>query len=186
MQGSRQIFLILAWKRGPINRAMDSTQLKAIQTLVGTLVGLDATRGDQLTVEALPFDGNLVTDLAPEAAPAAKKPESPFSMEALKKNPTMLYGTGAAVVAILLVGFLAFGRKKRGEPIPVQAALPAATTPAIVSAANAPEAVAAAAKLPALLPSKSESLLNQLQETGRKDPEAWAGVVRGWLAEEGK
>lgn len=165
----------------------DPDKMKAIQTLVGTLVGLDSTRGDQLTVEALPFDGNLIADLAPETTPATKKPEPPFSMESLKKNPTMLYGTGAAVVAILLVGFLAFGRKKRGEPIPVQAVLPAAVSPAMVSAAAAAsDAVAASAKLPALMPSKSESLLNQLQETGRKDPEAWAGVVRGWLAEEGK
>jgi flagellar M-ring protein FliF len=163
----------------------DPDKMKAIQTLVGTLVGLDSTRGDQLTVEALPFDGNLVADLAPETVPAAKKPESPFSMESLKKNPTMLYGTGAAVVAILLVGFLAFGRKKRGEPIPVQVALPAAAPPAMVSS-GAPDVVSAPAKMAALMPSKSESLLNQLHETGRKDPEAWAGVVRGWLAEEGK
>jgi len=163
----------------------DPDKLKAIQTLVGTLVGLDSTRGDQLTVEALPFDGNLTADLAPETAPVAKKPEPPFSIESLKKNPTMLYGTGAAVVAVLLVGFLAFGRKKRGVPIPVQTALPVAATPAIVSG-GAPDAVSAPAKMAALMPSKSESLLNQLQETGRKDPEAWAGVVRGWLAEEGK
>jgi flagellar M-ring protein FliF len=163
----------------------DPDKLKAIQTLVGTLVGLDTTRGDQLTVEALPFDGSLTPDLAPEAAPVAKKPENVLSVESLKKNPTMLYGTGAAVVAILLVGFLAFGRKKRTVPVPVQAALPVATTPAMVSA-GAPDAVQAASKIPALMPSKSEALLNQLQETGKKDPEVWAGVVRGWLAEEAK
>ena len=163
----------------------DPEKLKAIQTLVGTLVGLDTTRGDQLTVEALPFDGTLTPDLAPEAAPVAKKPENVFSVESLKKNPTMLYGTGAAVVAILLVGFLAFGRKKRTVPVPVQAALPVATTPAILSA-GAPDAVQAAAKIPALMPSKSEALMNQLQENGKKDPEVWAGVVRGWLAEEAK
>jgi flagellar biosynthesis/type III secretory pathway M-ring protein FliF/YscJ len=52
--------------------------------------------------------------------------------------------------------------------------------------AGAPDAVQAASKIPALMPSKSEALLNQLQETGKKDPEVWAGVVRGWLAEEAK
>ena len=163
----------------------DPDKLKAIQTLVGTLVGLDTTRGDQLTVEALPFDGTLAPDLAPETAPVAKKPENVFSLESLKKNPTMLYGTGAAIVAILLVGFLAFGRRRRTVPVPVQAALPVAATPAMV-AAGAQDAVQAMAKMPALMPSKSEALLNQLQETGKKDPEVWAGVVRGWLTEEAK
>lgn len=163
----------------------DPDKLKAIQTLVGTLVGLDSTRGDQLTVEALPFDGNLNMDFTPETAPATKKIENRFSIESLKKNPTMLYGTGAAVVAILLVGFLAFGRKKRTAAVPMQAALPVATTQAMVGAGT-PDLVQAPGKLPALMPSKSEALLNQLQESGKKDPEAWAGVVRGWLAEEGK
>jgi flagellar M-ring protein FliF len=163
----------------------DPEKLKTIQSLVGTLVGLDSTRGDQLTVEALPFDGSLTADLAPDSAPAPKKIESPFSADALKKNPTLLYGTGAAVVAILLVGFLAFGRRKSAPAVPVQTALPAAASPAMVAAGTA-DIVQASAKLPAaLMPSKSEMLLNQLQESGKKDPEAWAGVVRGWLAEEG-
>ena len=40
------------------------------------------------------------------------------------------------------------------------------------------------ARLPALMPSRTEVLLNQLQENSRNNPEAWANVLRGWLAEE--
>ncbi len=161
----------------------DPEKLKTIQTLVGTLVGLDSGRGDQLTVEALPFDGNLNADLLQENVPAAKKTDNVFSADALKKNPTLLYGTGGAVVAILLVGFLAFGRRKSAAAVPVQTALPAATPPAMLSP-GAADIVQASSQRPALMPSRSEMLLNQLQESGKKDPEAWAGVVRGWLAEE--
>ncbi len=39
-------------------------------------------------------------------------------------------------------------------------------------------------RLPALMPSRTEVLLNQLQENSRNNPEAWANILRGWLAEE--
>jgi flagellar M-ring protein FliF len=162
----------------------DPEKLKSIQNLVGALVGLDSTRGDQLTVEALPFDGSLTADLMTETSQPAKKPETGFSIETLKKNPTMLYGTGGAVVAVLLVGFLAFGRRKSVPQVPMQAVLPAGASAAMVAAGTA-DIVQAQSKIPALLPSKTESLLNQIHDAGKKDPEAWAGVVRGWLSEEG-
>jgi flagellar biosynthesis/type III secretory pathway M-ring protein FliF/YscJ len=38
--------------------------------------------------------------------------------------------------------------------------------------------------LPALMPSRTEVLLNQLQENSRNNPEAWANILRGWLGEE--
>jgi flagellar biosynthesis/type III secretory pathway M-ring protein FliF/YscJ len=39
-------------------------------------------------------------------------------------------------------------------------------------------------RLPALMPSRTEVLLNQLTENSRNNPEAWANVLRSWLAEE--
>ena len=38
--------------------------------------------------------------------------------------------------------------------------------------------------VPALMPSRTEALLAQLQENGRNNPELWASVLRSWLAEE--
>ena len=38
--------------------------------------------------------------------------------------------------------------------------------------------------LPALMPSRTEVLLTQLQESGKNNPEVWAGILRGWLTEE--
>jgi flagellar biosynthesis/type III secretory pathway M-ring protein FliF/YscJ len=45
-------------------------------------------------------------------------------------------------------------------------------------------AIGEPSRLPALLPSRTEVLLTQLQENSRNNPEAWANILRGWLAEE--
>lgn len=63
-----------------------------------------------------------------------------------------------------------------GEALPPSASTPATPLPAGVSGMPS--------NVPALLPSRTEALLAQLQESGRNNPELWANVLRGWLAEE--
>ena len=165
----------------------DQDKLKAIQTLVGTLVGLDQQRGDQLTVETLPFD-TAVNAEPPSALPPGppKKPEDPLSLEALKKKPAVLYGSAGG--AVLLLGLIIFaltrGRKhgstvETREVLPSPAAAESAPVAAIPSAPPAGEMQ----RLPALMPSRTEVLLTQLQESGKNNPEAWANILRNWLAE---
>ncbi len=66
--------------------------------------------------------------------------------------------------------------------------LPAGSQPASLAAASGSQPGALGglegARLPALMPSRTEVLLTQLQESGRNNPEAWAGILRGWLGEE--
>jgi flagellar M-ring protein FliF len=173
----------------------DPEKLKAIQTLVGTLVGLDAMRGDQLTVEALPFDNE--TDLAPGSLSgpnAQKKPDDLFSVEAIKKKPA-LYGGSAAGVAVVMAMmlFVLMRNRKKAPSAETREALPAAPDtyaglPAVANAAASVPAAAAAplaeSTRPALMPSRTEVLLNQLTENSRNNAEAWANILRGWLAEE--
>jgi flagellar biosynthesis/type III secretory pathway M-ring protein FliF/YscJ len=74
---------------------------------------------------------------------------------------------------------------KRGQSAEAQHALPAVDTYAGLPGGPAAAAtIAEAARLPALLPSRTEVLLNQLQDNSRNNPEAWANVLRGWLSEE--
>jgi flagellar M-ring protein FliF len=168
----------------------DTEKLKAIQTLVGTLVGLDTTRGDQLTVEALPFDNSMNLDPGSLGAPGAQKPNEVFSIETLKKKPALLWGSVGG--AVLLIGLAVFAvvRMMRGgkgaTSVEARNALPVMDTyaglpPGLTGAAAA---IGEASRLPALMPSRTEVLLNQLQENSRNNPEAWANVLRGWLAEE--
>ncbi len=173
----------------------DAEKLKAIQTLVGTLVGLDMTRGDQLTVEALPFDNSINMDPGLLNAPGAqKKPDVVLSIETLKKNPALLYGSiGGAVVVIglLVFGIVKMTGGKKNARAETQQALPMAdayvglpAAPVAGGAAVNVPAMGAPSNLPALMPSRTEVLLNQLQENSRTNPEAWAGILRGWLSEE--
>jgi flagellar M-ring protein FliF len=169
----------------------DTEKLKGIQTLVGTLVGLDATRGDQLTVEALPFDNSVNMEPGSTGTPGAqKKPDEVFSIEALKKKPALLWGSVggvAIVIGLVIFAIVSMTRgKKRGVSMERQEALPVADAYTKLSAVPAPGVAVAGAPthLPALMPTRTEVLLTQLQENSRNNPEAWANVLRGWLAEE--
>jgi hypothetical protein len=64
--------------------------------------------------------------------------------------------------------------------------LPAADAYTRLPMAAGPSAAVAgpALHLPALMPSRTEVLLTQLQENSRNNPEAWANILRGWLGEE--
>jgi flagellar M-ring protein FliF len=167
----------------------DPEKLKAIQTLVGTLVGLDTTRGDQLTVEALPFDNSMNFEPGSLGAPGAqKKTDEVFSIETLKKKPAVLWGSvGGGVLVIGLVVFAVTRGRKAGASVETREALPVVDTYAGLPPGGPMGATAALAepsRLPALMPSRTEVLLTQLQDNSRNNPEAWANILRGWLSEE--
>ena len=95
----------------------DTEEAEGIQSLVGTLVGLSPERGDQLTVEALPFDTSLNVELTSSRPRTERQePGDTFSLETLKKNPALLWGSvgGAALVLLLLV-FGVVRMMKRGK-----------------------------------------------------------------------
>jgi flagellar M-ring protein FliF len=166
----------------------DTEKIKGIQALVSTLVGLNPERGDQLTVEALPFDSTLNMELPTAQAPEPAKRDL-TALETLKQKPIILWGSaGGAVLVIALVVF-AVSRGKTRERIREMPEVlpPAASMPSLTAAPSSqPGALASneGSRLPALMPSRTEVLLNQLQESGRNNPEAWAGILRGWLSEE--
>lgn len=166
----------------------DPEKLKTIQSLVSTLVGLNKERGDQLTVETLPFDNEVANELLTGAAPdPAKKNDNLSFIEQLKQKPMVLYGSagGAALLISLVVFVIARGKKKTAEASVPEVLAPGSPMPNLVAAAQGSQLGAAdQARLPALMPSRTEVLLTQLQESGRNNPEAWAGILRGWLSEE--
>lgn len=176
----------------------DPDKLKAIQSLVGTLVGLDPMRGDQLTVEALPFD-NSMEDIGSLAPAAQKKPAPLFSIDAVKEKPAQYGGTAIGIAVVIAMAlFVLMRNRKTAAAVQVREALPAMDTYQGLPAANAAAATTAAAVAgggtqataigepvrPALMPSRTEVLLTQLTENSRNNSEAWAHILRGWLAED--
>ena len=167
----------------------DPEKLKAIQALVSTLVGLDTQRGDQLTVEALPFDNTFAEPASARPPDASKKPDEVLSLETLKKKPALLWGSVGG--GVLLVGVLVFAMTRSGKrrtTFETRETLPATPPPAGVLAPTVATpnvaSIAESHQLPALMPSRTEVLLNQLHDTGKNNPEVWAGILRGWLTEE--
>jgi len=159
-------------------------KLKTIQSVVATMVGLNQQRGDQLTVESLPFDGtqNMEPPMT-EAPQAAKKTEPATPLEMLKSKPWIWGAAGGGVLmgAVMIFGLMR-SRKKR-TMVEVEEPLPLAAAPVSHAVSSAPMLNAPHAA-PALPPSRTEVLLNQIQEAGRTNPDLWVGVLRGWLAEE--
>lgn len=165
--------------------------MKTIHDLVATAVGLDTARGDQLTVETLPFDSTLNTPPpnAP-AIPAARKSPGKQPMKQLQNNPILLGAVAAgALIVILAFGFVLRRRRRRKiEIVQRTAALPEAASAAdrveLSSARAGKPEVEAADESHRLEAPRVEVLTAELRESAARDSELWAGVVRAWLAEE--
>lgn len=170
-------------------------KLKTIHDLVATAVGFLPSRGDQLTVETLPFDSTLnsappVADLPPSAKQKSKKTDVSFQ-DLIKSNPLLLWGSIGGLVVVVLMAFLLFRRKRvKTEIVEGRAALPpgAGGHDAVTLSAAAQENAKADSsggvlQLPA---SRIEVIASQLRESATQDAEAWAQLLRSWIAEEEK
>jgi len=157
-------------------------KLKTIQTVVATLIGLNTQRGDLLTVETLPFDTTLNLEPPSAAAPPPKKTEPASPLDALKNKPVLwgAVGGGVLITIVLLFGLSRARKKRMTVDIDDTLQIPAASVP---TPASIPM-MSHSPGMPALPPSRTEVLLNQLQEAGKNNPELWVGILRGWLAEE--
>ena len=166
----------------------DPEKMKTIQSVVATLVGLNPQRGDQLTVETLPFDSSQNLELSTRPAEPQKKTDDVLSLDTLKKKPALLWGSvGGAVLLLGLVIFAFSRRGKQQQLIETQDALPMPTQAGSSALAGSDQGVMSmpgGSRMAALMPSRTEVLITQLQEISKNNPEAWAGILRGWLSEE--
>ncbi len=184
--------------------------LKVVRDIVAGIVGYTEQRGDQITVESLPFE-NTVAAPPPSAALTAPLPSPPLDMKNLAKQPLFLGGAAALVLLLLAGGFLLF-RKGRSAKAS-KGASAADTAPGAIAApgtaaAPAPGQLAAEEKretqlaraaaehdraeaeaealsrivLPAAT-GRTEVLLKHIRETVSKDPQGSASILRAWLDE---
>src|SRR6185312_13316200 len=95
-------------------------KLQTIKDLVAAAIGFTPARGDQLVIEALPFESTLTSEPPDQPAPAAK----PDPLDLLKKSPIAI-GAGVAVALVLALGLFAiFRRKKKHGAIDIAPQLP--------------------------------------------------------------
>ncbi len=188
----------------PVVEAPSAEKLKVIHDLVAAAVGLDTERGDQLVVEAFPFETTLTAPAldvdSPEAAPVAAPTTIPLPKwltDLLGGNALLVLGIGAGL-GVLLVGGVVFfflrRRKKTRKALAdaPQGQLPSATEDAQrqiearlaeqVAEQSRKEAEAILSlKIPAASTKKTDVLTKHISAEAKKDPQAMAHVVRSWL-----
>lgn len=166
-------------------------RIKTIHDLVAAAVGFETQRGDQLIVESLPFESTMNLEPPSPNVPAPNgKKLTP--MEQLKSDPKLMFGViGGGVVVLLALGFgVRMMMKKSPAPVHayVQASLP--SSEGVGQAAGdsdtwAPSSLAGGSARPALGAGKVEALTSQLRAVAQKDVQVSAGILRGWIREEG-
>jgi flagellar M-ring protein FliF len=179
--------------------------IKAIRDLVAGVAGLSPDRGDQLTVETLPFESTLHPEGEEQEpagqAPATASPKTtaPHWLEMLR-DPKV--AAGAIAGALLVIGAVVFLRKRshKGKAtVEGTPALGSADAAAITSSLDQQIQVRLAEqaelehrmeqealssiKMPKVTTKKAEVLLKQVREQGKKDPSIGAHVIRAWIGD---
>jgi flagellar M-ring protein FliF len=186
-------------------------KLKVVHDLVAAAVGLSMERGDQLVVEAFPFESTLSAEPPVlTAAPVAPKPSLPLPPWAQKlvgaPNFALIAGIGAGAMLLLLGGVVFFLMKSRGKRKKIAAEATAKAVAAADLAKSLPqtsediqkqiedriaEQTAHQAKqhaeelmklkLPVVSTKKTEVLTKHIASESKKDPVVMAQVVRSWM-----
>jgi flagellar M-ring protein FliF len=179
-----------------IVEAPSADKLKAIHDLVAGVIGFNTERGDQLVVEALPFESTLNPEVLPPPVPP---PPPPTWQEQFLKNKVFLIGVGvgAALLLSLLFLMLQATRKKPSGSVELPAELAAGAAPDQLKEHLEQRLAAQAAqrqqqetealnslKLPPVT-KKTEVLAKHITEQAKKDSAGMAHVLRAWMAESG-
>jgi flagellar M-ring protein FliF len=199
----------LRYEQGkPVIEAPAPEKLQVIKDLVAAAVGLDTARGDQLVVEAFPFEATLAAqplDLdqpsAPQSAPGGIGLPAWLARWFGQGNTVVLTAAAGGVLALLLAAVVFLWRwRGKKPPVAVTAQLEGAPGKQISShvedarremearlAGQAAEQQRLEAeailsmKVPAVTTKKTDILTKHITEEVKKDPASTAQVVRSWL-----
>ncbi|MGA3187715.1 MAG: flagellar basal-body MS-ring/collar protein FliF [Bryobacteraceae bacterium] len=188
-----------------IVEAPSAEKLKVIHDLVAAATGLDPARGDQLVVDAFPFESTLTaerSDALPAAPPVGANQFPPWLQKLMaQKNFAIIAGAGAAAMLVLVAGsllMLSKRNKKRAQAALALAALDASRQKGgtVADAQKDLEARMAGQlgeqarkdaeamlqlQLPQVQTKKTEVIKKHIAAEAKKDPTAMAQVVRTWL-----
>jgi flagellar M-ring protein FliF len=164
-------------------RAWEPAGIQRIQGIVSAAVGLDADRGDQLTVE------NIAFDTAPEElAPAPTGIGTQMTEIAREHWPSALRGVAIFFVAMFALFGVLRPLARRAGGLTTVPALPAAAS----SAARLPTVQEMEGQIEAELDAMAANsegrrlpvLTQRVAKLANDEPEQLARIVRGWIAEE--
>lgn len=165
--------------------------MKAIHDLVAGVIGLDPARGDQLVLESLPFETDADSEMpAVGPEPAAQNVKS---FKDLLKDWRVLVGIGAVVLLLAGAAVLIFVRRSRVKALAAADGVEISEEAALTSAEEAaalPAAESSDEPHPKLFQLASgdrtlDRYKKDLVEVVTEDPALAAGVLRGWLEDDG-
>jgi flagellar M-ring protein FliF len=172
-------------------------KISVIKNLVTNVAGINAARGDQLTVDTMPFDGSIREDRpddpkAQSGSPAAGQ-KAPWYQTL---DPKVIAGGAAGAVLIVCVGiWLALRGRGRGRRLEATETMPALPPPSARQLASEAPSLALdplteeqklidSLKAPMLSATKNEALTKYLRQEVKKDPAVATQLLRTWLLEE--
>ncbi len=172
-------------------------KISVIKNLVTNVAGINAARGDQLTVDTMPFDGSIREDRpddpkAQSGSPAAGQ-KGPWYQTL---DPKVIAGGAAGAVLIVCVGiWLALRGRGRGRRLEATETMPALPPPSARQLASEAPSLALdplteeqklidSLKAPMLSATKNEALTKYLRQEVKKDPAVATQLLRTWLLEE--
>ena len=181
--------------------------LKIIREQVAGVTGFNQDRGDQLTIDTLPFESTLLLE-SPDAV--SSRPAAPAAPAAfvLKWDRKTLMTGGGALAALLVLGVVLLKLARRGQTsgsveVTGPAELPrGAAAPAGLPGSNIEQQLESqlaerdalqqkmdaqalnSLKLAPVITKKAEVLAKHLREKITKDPDISAQILRTWIREE--
>jgi flagellar M-ring protein FliF len=172
--------------------------IKGVHDIIASITGFSEQRGDQITVETLPFESTL--DAEPPAAPPPVVKTKPFDF----KQPIVIGGGAVFLLLVAAVVFLLMRRPSKAKRAHDTAASPLGAGDAAAAALPAHDGAESRIqhqldenqaeqnqleaetlgriKLPPNT-KKSEVLVKHIRESVKKDPVSAANVLRTWVAE---
>jgi len=161
-----------------------TVDLKQIQSLVASAAALTPSRGDTITVSAMPFDQSLAKQAAAATAQANKA--------AAQQGLLSMVRQGVLVVAVLVVLFLAWRAARRAKRTAltedemaqlerIQASIESSTAAALPGAAT--EAPALESAPTALSDDEHAQRRQEITSMVERRPDEVAALLRNWLGD---
>jgi len=185
-------------------------KLKVVRDLVTGVTGFNTERGDQITIESLPFETTLTLEPPQPQAPASpSKPSGPLGLSLDRKTLPYLVGVALGLVVLgFLAAWLVRGKSHApGGSVELPQALPGGTEAEGPAAHGLPSAsmeqqiesklaerdalqqrmdaqALNALNVAPVITKAAEVLAKHLREKIKHEPETPAQILRTWIREE--
>jgi flagellar M-ring protein FliF len=165
--------------------------LKGVHDIIAGVTGFNEQRGDQITIETLPFETTLETEPPPAPAPPAKTAPKGFDF----RQPAVIGGAVALLVIAAGLIFVLSGKRRKASVDDAQAQIETGAAGAssgksqvnLQAESEAYQAQIEAEELSRIkMPPttrKTEVLVKHIRGAVQKDPESVTNVLRSWIAE---